>query len=258
MRGVILAGGTGSRLWPLTKITNKHLLPVYDKPMIHYPIEMFVKAGINDIMIVTGGEHIEDFFRLLGDGSEFGARFQYTIQARPDGIAGALKLAEGFINTDEYFAVCLGDNIFQDDDKNNKNDIGGYLYQATILSEWEDNYCKPGIACVFVKEVEHPEHYGVLTKTGNHIHIIEKPRDGVGNLAVTGLYVYPNNVFQYIKTLTPSQRNELEITDINNMYASRNHLEYVEVQGWWLDAGESIDALFKASDKIRSERQINE
>lgn len=234
MKGVILAGGLGTRLYPLTKITNKHLLPVYDKPMIYYPIEMFVKAGVTNIMIVSGGNHLCSIFEMLGDGVEFGATFEYTIQAKSNGIAGALSLARGFIK-ESPFAVCLGDNIF-----------GNSIKQ--FIDNWNTTNAK-----IFVKEVETPESYGVLYTEPN-LHIVEKPEEPKSNLAVTGFYLYPPNVFDYIDTLTPSQRNELEITDINNIYIKQGKLEYDIIDGIWLDAGESIDALFEASKIIKENR----
>ena len=241
MRGIILGGGTGSRLLPLTKAINKHLLPVYDRPLIYYPIQMFVKAGIKDIMIVTGGNHVESFVELLGDGSELGASFQYAIQIKPDGIAGALKLAEGFVH-DEPFVVCLGDNIFQDDIVDYINNWS--RYEAKIL----------------VRKVDNPQEYGVLqlSTESTELKIVEKPRTFISNLAVTGLYMYTPYVFKFIKNLVPSKRNELEITDVNNMYAQQRRLVYEEVNGWWLDAGESIDALHKACIIIAKEKEKHE
>ena len=241
MKGVILAGGTGSRLYPLTKVTNKHLLPVYDRPMLHYPVEMMVEAGITDIMIVSGGNHIGDIFENMGDGSDFGANFYYSVQPRPDGIAGALSLARWYVG-DEPFVVCLGDNIFGDSIKRS-------------VENWEMNL-KMGNkhAVVYVKEVEHPEEYGVLSFDGpdGDLRIVEKPKEPVGNLAVTGLYMYPPDVFEFIDGLEPSARQELEITDVNNMYISQKRLEYDVVEGLWLDAGESIDALYDASVAVRN------
>ena len=240
MKGVILAGGTGSRLYPLTKITNKHLLPVYDRPMIQFPIEMMAEAGIDNIMVVSGGNHIGDIFETIGDGSDFGVRLDYVVQPRPDGIAGALGLARWYVG-DEPFVVCLGDNIFGDSIKRS-------------VENWEMNL-KMGNkhAVVYVKEVEHPEEYGVLSFDGpdGGLRIVEKPKEPVGNLAVTGLYMYPADVFEFIDGLEPSARNELEITDVNNMYISQDRLEYDVVEGLWLDAGESIDALYEASVAVR-------
>ncbi len=234
MKGVILAGGCGTRLGNLTKIMNKHLLPVYDKPMIYYPIEQFVNAGITDIMIVSGGTHLCNIFENLGDGSDFGANFEYTIQARPNGIAGALSLARGFIKN-EPFVVCLGDNIFVDSLKDQ-------------INAWDRNGTK-----IFVKEVDTPESYGILY-TEPEMKIVEKPKNPKSNLAVTGLYMYPPDVFDYIDTLTPSQRNELEITDINNIYIKQGRLDHDVVSGHWLDAGEDVDALFEASRIIKESK----
>jgi len=233
MKGVILAGGTGSRLYPLTKITNKHLLPVYDKPMIQYPIEMMAEAGIDNIMIVSGGNHIGDIFETIGDGSDFGVRLDYTVQPRPDGIAGALGLARWYVGN-EPFVVCLGDNVFGDSIK-------------SAVESWDTSK-----AVVFVKKVEHPEEYGVLSfdGVGGGLRITEKPKEHIGDLAVTGLYLYPADVFEFIDGLEPSARNELEITDVNNMYIAQDRLEYDLVDGLWLDAGESIDALLESSIAI--------
>ena len=234
MKGVILAGGTGSRLHPLTKITNKHLLPVYNKPMIFYPIEMMVEAGINDIMIVSGGNDVGSIFEMLGDGDDFGVNFHHIVQARPDGVAGALGMAKWFVG-DEPFVVCLGDNIFE----------------CSIKKPIEDWLEGGGsTASVFAKQVENPEEYGVLC-FDPHVHIIEKPKEPVGNLAVTGLYMYPPDVFDMIDNLEPSARNELEITDVNNIYIEQGRFRYNVVEGLWLDAGESIDALMDAGIAIR-------
>lgn len=235
MKGVILAGGTGSRLYPLTKITNKHLLPVYDRPMIQYPLEMMAEAGIDNIMIVSGGNHIGDIFETIGDGSDFGVTLDYVVQPRPDGIAGALGLARWFVG-DEPFVVCLGDNIFGDSIKR-------------FVENWDMNGNKNAV--VFVKGVDHPEEYGVLTFEDGECRIIEKPQEDVGNLAVTGLYMYPPDVFEYIDNLEPSARQELEITDVNNMYIDSDRLNYETLDGLWLDAGESIDALYDASAAMR-------
>jgi glucose-1-phosphate thymidylyltransferase len=236
MKGVILAGGTGSRLHPLTKITNKHLLPVYDRPMIQYPIEMMAEAGIDSIMVVSGGNHIGDIFETIGDGSEFGVRLDYAVQPRPDGIAGALSLARWFVGS-EPFVVCLGDNIFGDS-------------ISDAVENWDGQKAK-----VFVKVVNHPEEYGILVLDSTNMRIVEKPTEDVGNMAVTGLYMYPPDVFDFIEGLEPSDRDELEITDVNNMYLEQGRLEYEMVLGLWLDAGESIDALLESSIAVKAERE---
>jgi len=246
MKGVILAGGTGSRLSPLTKITNKHLLPVYDKPMIYYPIEMMVEAGITDIMVVSGGNHIGDIFEMLGDGDDFGANFHYTVQPRPDGIAGALSLAKWFVGN-EPFVVCLGDNIFGDSIKRAVDDWKARMRIAELTNTRQK-------ATVFVKAVENPEEYGILVQSTEGISIVEKPQNPISNLAVTGLYMYPPDVFEFIEGLEPSARQELEITDVNNMYIAQDRLDYEKVDGLWLDAGESIEALMEAGIAVKGIR----
>ncbi len=202
LKGVILAGGTGSRLYPLTKVTNKHLLPVYDKPMIYYPIETLRDAGIKDIMIVSGKGHAGHFLELLGSGREFGVNLSYAIQEEAGGIAQALSLTKEFVD-DDKMVVILGDNIFEDN-----------------LSPAIEEFKKTSIgAGIFLKEVEHPEHYGVARIDGDKItEIIEKPKQFISNMAVVGMYMYDNQVWDVIKNLKPSGRGELEITDVNNFY----------------------------------------
>lgn len=231
MKGVILAGGLGSRLMPCTKVTNKHLLPVYDKPMIYYPIMTLVNAGIEDILIVTGGNHAGEFLRLLGNGKEFGLKdISYTFQEGEGGIADALKLAEHFAKDEKIFVI-LGDNIAEDNVKAHVND---FINQ-------------PKGAKVFLKEVPDPERFGVaVIKDGVIISIEEKPRDPKTNLAVCGLYMYDNEVFDIAKNLKPSNRGELEITDVNNEYIRRKSMTYSILKGWWTDAG-TFESLFKAS-----------
>jgi len=221
MRGVILAGGQGTRLRPLTLVTNKHLLPVYDKPMIVHPLETLKSLGIKDILIVTGGEYMADFMRFLGSGEKFGVRLTYKIQDKALGIAHALLQAEDFLRGEKKVVAILGDNIFEkieiDDD---------------LLND-EDN------AIIFLKEVEHPERFGtaVFDSNGKLIAIEEKPKVPKSKYAVTGLYIYPNDVFDFIKTLKPSARGELEIIDVNNWYLKQGRLKYVIVKGFWTDAG---------------------
>ncbi len=231
MKGVILAGGLGSRLMPCTKVTNKHLLPVYDKPMIYYPIMTLVNAGIEDILIVTGGNHAGEFLRLLGNGKEFGLKdISYTFQEGEGGIADALKLAEHFAKDEKIFVI-LGDNIAEDNVRAHVND---FINQ-------------PNGAKVFLKEVPDPERFGVaVIKDGVIISIEEKPRDPKTNLAVCGLYMYDNEVFDIAKNLKPSNRGELEITDVNNEYIRRKSMTYSILKGWWTDAG-TFESLFKAS-----------
>lgn len=226
MKGVILAGGTGSRLYPLTKVTNKHLLPVYDKPMIFYPIQTLVSAGIKEIMIVSGRGHAGHFLELLGSGADIGVRFTYEIQEEAGGIAQALGLAESFAD-DEDVAVILGDNIFQD---NIKQDVSNFT----------------GGAKIFLKEVPDAHRFGVAELKGDKVTgIEEKPSEPKSNFAVTGLYIYNNNVFKVIKTLKPSARGELEITDVNNYFVNNGTMEYRVLDGFWSDAG-TFESLLRA------------
>lgn len=227
MKGVILAGGTGSRLYPLTKVTNKHLLPVYDKPMIYYPMETLMNAEVKDIMIVSGKGHAGHFLELLGSGVEHGVHFTYEIQDKAGGIAQALSLAEDFVDGDNV-TVILGDNIFQD---NIKDDVKSFNNGAKI----------------FLKEVSDAHRFGVAELNGKKvIGIEEKPKVPKTNFAVTGLYIYDPDVFDVIKTLKPSGRGELEITDVNNYYISRGFLEYGVLEGFWSDAG-TFESLLRAS-----------
>jgi len=231
MKGIILAGGTGSRLYPLTKVTNKHLLPVYDKPMIYYPLQTLIDAGIQDIMIVSGRGHAGHFLELLGSGAEFGVRLTYEIQDEAGGIAQALSLTDAFAD-DEPVTVILGDNIFQDN------------VQDAVES------FKSG-AQIFLKEVPDANRFGVPEIEGNRIiSIEEKPSNPKSNYAVTGLYIYDTNVFDMIQTLTPSNRGELEITDVNNEYINRGEMGFSVLNGYWSDAG-TFDSLFRASELVR-------
>ena len=227
MRGIILAGGTGSRLFPLTKVTNKHLLPVYDKPMIYYPLHTLVSTGITDIMIVSGRGHAGHFLELLGSGAEFGVNLTYEIQEKAGGIAQALGLAEKWAD-DEPIAVILGDNIFQDDVK---NDVASFKTGAKI----------------FLKEVPDAERFGVAELERDRvISIEEKPKKPKSHYAVTGLYLYDADVFSIIRTLKPSGRGELEITDVNNAYLTKGIMQYAILKGFWSDAG-TFDSLIRAS-----------
>ncbi|NQY73810.1 MAG: NTP transferase domain-containing protein [Candidatus Margulisbacteria bacterium] len=221
MKGIVLAGGTGSRLYPLTKVTNKHLLPVGDKPMIFHPIHKLLEAGITDILIVTGVEHMGDVVSLLGSGKEFDCEFTYRVQDESGGIAEALGLAKHFVNGDKM-VVILGDNIFEDS-------IKGYV----------DNYeGQQEGARLILKKVDDPERFGVATLQDGKIQdIVEKPKDPKSDLAVTGVYMYDAQVFDFIDQLSPSQRGELEITDVNNFYIQEGHVEYDMFKGWWTDAG---------------------
>ena len=232
MKGIVLAGGLGSRLRPLTQITNKHLLPIYNKPMVYYPIEMLVDAGITDILLVTGGNSAGDFFRLIRNGEDFGlSRMHYAYQAGEGGIAEALGLARDFVGTDRMVVV-LGDNILQ---HGIKQAVAAFMQQ-------------PAGARILLKEVDHPREYGIAEIDEGQIRrIIEKPAQPPSNLAVIGVYMYGADVFDIIEGLTPSGRNELEITDVNNAYLERGELMYDLVEGWWLDAGENHAGLLKAN-----------
>jgi glucose-1-phosphate thymidylyltransferase len=232
MKGVILAGGLGKRLYPLTKITNKHLLPVFCKPMIYYPLETLLSAGIHDILIVTGGSNAGDFLRLLGDGAEFGnCHLNYTYQQGEGGIAQALSLAAHFVGKDKVI-VMLGDNIIE-------KSIAPYV---------EKFQRQPAGARVLLKEVEDPERFGVAEIRGQRIvSIEEKPKYPKSNYVVTGIYLYDSTVFDVVKTLKPSARGELEITDVNNFYVSKGLMEYDVLDGWWSDAG-TFDSLLRANN----------
>ncbi|MDX9702438.1 MAG: sugar phosphate nucleotidyltransferase [Candidatus Auribacterota bacterium] len=238
MKGIILAGGLGSRLAPLTKITNKHLLPVYDEPMIYYPIRTLVEAGINDILIVTGGNSAGDFLRLLGNGKEFGLKaINYTYQEGEGGIAEALGLAEHFADNQKII-VMLGDNI-----------IEGSIKQA--VSDFEK---QPKGSKIFLKEVSDPHRFGVPVIDGNKITAIEeKPKKPKSNYAVIGIYMYDSQVFDIIKTLKPSDRGELEITDVNNAYIKSNMMTYEIIDGWWTDAG-TFESLFHATKLVHAKK----
>jgi glucose-1-phosphate thymidylyltransferase len=239
MKGIILAGGLGTRLAPLTKITNKHLLPVYRKPMIYYPIECLVNAGITDIMVVTGGNSAGDFLRLLGNGEEWGLKhINYTYQQGEGGIAAALSLAAHFAAGDRI-CVVLGDNIIEGNIKAAVDDFRRQERGAKIL----------------LKEVHDPERFGVAVTErgqGGQIkvkQIVEKPKTPASNQAVIGIYMYDQQVFDCIKTLKPSSRGELEITDVNNFYVRQGTLTADVLQGWWTDAG-TFDSLLRASNMV--------
>jgi glucose-1-phosphate thymidylyltransferase len=231
MKGVILAGGLGTRLYPLTKITNKHLLPVFDKPMIYYPLQALVNSGIRDILIVTGGNHAGDFLKLLGNGKEFGLQHvNYTYQEGEGGIAAALDLAEYF-SEGEKICVILGDNIIE------KN-----IVHAVRAFEKQERGAK-----ILLKEVPDAHRFGVPeVRDGRIVRIEEKPKNPPSNYAVIGIYMYDPGVFQIIKTLKPSDRGEMEITDVNNEYLRRGTLTFDVLEGWWTDAG-TFDSLLRAS-----------
>jgi glucose-1-phosphate thymidylyltransferase len=238
VKGIILAGGLGTRLNPLTAITNKHLLPVYDKPMIYYPIETLVEAGLDDIMIVTGGQNAGDFLRLLGNGKAFGLKeLHYTYQQGEGGIAEALGLAEHFADEDRV-VVMLGDNIVE----------------KSLRPHVEAFTAQPSGAKILLKEVENPEEFGVAEVAGDRVvGIVEKPKQPKTNYAVIGIYMYDARVFDIVKTLKPSARGELEITDVNNAYIERGEMTFAFLDGWWADAGESCDALLKTSQLVAGE-----
>ncbi|MFH1038478.1 MAG: sugar phosphate nucleotidyltransferase [PVC group bacterium] len=235
MKGVILAGGLGTRLAPLTKITNKHLLPIYDKPMIYYPIQTLVNAGIEDIMIVTGGNNAGDFLRLLGNGKEFGLKgLRYAYQEGEGGIADALSLAEHFTER-EKILVMLGDNVIE---KNIIKPVQAFREQASG-------------ARILLKEVPNPQDYGVAVLEGDRVvKIIEKPKEPPTSYAVIGIYMYDGRVFDMIKNLSPSDRGELEITDVNNMYIEAGSMSYDLLDGWWADAGSSIEGCFRVNRMV--------
>lgn len=234
MKGVVLAGGLGKRLWPLTKITNKHLLPVYDKPMVYYPLECLANAGIRDVLLVTGGNDAGDFLRLLGNGKELGLKeLHYTYQEGEGGIADALRLAEDFADGDKI-VVILGDN----------------LIEKTIRAGVANFFSQPRGARVYLKEVPDPERFGVPAFDGDRIvRIIEKPADPPSHYAVIGIYMYDEQVFEFIRGLQPSARGELEITDVNNFYLEQGTLEYEILDGWWTDAG-TFESLLRATNLV--------
>jgi glucose-1-phosphate thymidylyltransferase len=239
MKGVVLAGGKGTRLSPLTRITNKHLLPVFDKPMIYYPIQTLVDAGIQEILVVTGGNHAGDFLQLLSNGKEFGLKhLDYTYQEGEGGIADALKLAEHFADGDKL-CVILGDN----------------LVEKSIRGAVEDFRKQERGAKILLKEVHDAERFGVAEIGGDRIvGIEEKPAKPKSNYAVTGFYMYDDTVFEKIRTLKPSGRGELEITDVNNAYIREGTLTFGFLEGWWTDAG-TFESLLRASNLVAESRR---
>lgn len=234
MKGIVLAGGMGTRLHPLTKVTNKHLLPIYDKPMIYYPVQTLINAGIRDIMVVTGGENAGDFLRLLGNGKDFGLKhLNYTYQEGHGGIAEALGLSQEFADHDSV-CVVLGDNIIE------RN-----IRDAVIAFQQEQTGAK-----ILLKEVPDPQRFGVPELDGNRIvRIEEKPQHPKSNYAVIGIYLYDYSVFEIIETLRPSGRGELEITDVNNAYIERGAMTYSILDGWWTDAG-TFESLLRANTLV--------
>ena len=237
MKGIVLAGGLGTRLNPLTKVTNKHLLPVYNRPMIYYPIQTLVDAGITEILIVTGGRNAGDFLQLLGNGKAFGLKhLDYTYQEGEGGIAAALSLAEYFVDED-MVCVILGDNLYENS-----------------VRESASHFVRRGHgAKIHLKRVENPQRFGVpIIDADRIVKIEEKPKQPQSEYAVTGLYMYDSTVFDIIKTLQPSSRGELEITDVNNAYIERNEMTYAVVEGWWSDAG-TFDSLLRSNILVASQ-----
>ncbi len=234
MKGIVLAGGTGSRLFPLTKITNKHLLPIYDKPMIYYPIQTLVDAGIKDILVVTGGKNAGDFLRLLANGKHFGlTHIDFTYQEGEGGIAEALGLAQHFADNSKL-CVILGDNIIE----------------GSIRNAVEDFRQQPRGAKILLKEVPDAERFGVAEISGDRVvNIEEKPQNPKSNFAVTGFYMYDETVFDKIETLVPSGRGELEITDVNNAYIREGTMTFSYLEGWWTDAG-TFESLLRAGNLV--------
>ena len=233
MKGVILAGGTGSRLSPLTKVTNKHLLPIYNKPMVYYPLEALIKAGIRDILIVSGGENIGDFMKLLGSGAEFGVRLTYRVQDGSGGIPVALSLAKEFVGEDK-FVVILGDNIMENNIKEEVEKFEKSKFGSKI----------------FLQRVHDPKRYGVAEVNKDKVvAAYEKPENPVTDLAILGIYMFDKKAFDIIPTLKPSKRGELEITDVINYYIGNGDLTYSILSGFWVDAG-TFEALFKANEFI--------
>ena len=240
LKGIILAGGNGTRLRPITKVTNKHLLPVYNKPMIYYPLLTLIAAGVKDILIVSGREHAGHFLNLLGSGREFNVRLSYEVQDEAGGIAQALGLAENFADDHKVIAV-LGDNIFAD--------------QELITKAAKDFEEQAKGAKIFLKEVEDAPRFGVAEIAGDKIvSIEEKPKEPKSNLAVVGLYMYDARVFEFIKTLKPSDRGELEITDVNNAYINEGTMSYQVLEKDWTDAG-TFDSLLRANNLAAAQAQ---
>lgn len=236
LRGIVLAGGTGSRLMPLTKVTNKHLLPVGQKPMIFYPIEKLTAVGIEEILIVTGVEHMGDVVGLLGSGRNFGCRFTYKVQDKAGGIAQALALAENFADN-HPIAVILGDNIFQ----------------ANLKTYADKFLAQQAGARILLQQVPYPQRFGVAELSGDRIiGIEEKPEQPKSDYAVTGIYFYDSAVFDIIRTLKPSARGELEITHVNQAYIAKNQLAYDIIEGWWTDAG-TFESLNRANELVAKE-----
>lgn len=239
MKGIILAGGSGTRLRPLTKVTSKQLLPIYNQPMIYFPIKTLLKAGIRDILIIVAPDRAGDFLRLLGSGSEFGCKFTYEIQDEPEGLAQAFLIGENFIG-DDNVTLILGDNIFED---NFSDDISNFQSGGKV----------------FAKEVSDPERFGVVEfdEQKRAISIEEKPAEPKSSHAVTGMYIYDNTVVEKAKSLKPSPRGEYEITDLNNAYLAEGSLDVAFVKGKWLDTG-TFESLFEATQLVREQELATE
>ncbi len=237
MKGIILAGGSGTRLRPLTSVTSKQLLPIYNKPMIFFPLETLLKAGIKDILVIVAPDHAGDFLKLLGSGRELGCKFTYEIQDKPEGLAQAFVIGENFIG-DDNVTLILGDNLFEDD-----------------FSEAIQGFKQGGR--IFAKEVTDPERFGVVAFDENHkaTSIVEKPEQPASNFAVTGLYIYDNSVVNKVRSQVPSPRGELEITDLNNVYLQEGTLDVAFVKGKWLDTG-TFESLFEATVFAREQAQL--
>tara|TARA_R110002074_G_scaffold30671_3_gene86595 strand:+ start:6018 stop:6731 length:714 start_codon:yes stop_codon:yes gene_type:complete len=234
MKGILLCGGLGSRLHPLTKVTNKHLLPVGEKPMVLHSVEKLVQAGVRDIMIITGTEHMGDMISLLGSGAEYECEFTFRVQDKPDGIGGALALCENFVGGDNC-VVILGDNIFY----------------SSLEQDVKDFNLKQKNCQLFLKEVPDPQRYGVADFEGDRvIGIEEKPSKPKSNFAITGIYMYDNKVFEILRNLKPSARGEYEITDVNNVYIERESMSFAILDGWWTDAG-THPSYYKANKLVR-------
>lgn len=233
MRGIILAGGAGTRLSPLTKVTSKQLLPIYNKPMIYFPLETLIKAGIREVLVIVAPDHAGDFVKLLGSGKDFGCKISYEVQDKPNGLAEAFLIGENFIDNEDV-ALILGDNLFEDD-------------FVEAVKKFTTG------ALVFASKVPDPERFGVVEFDQNNkvISIVEKPKEPKSEYAVTGLYVYDHTVVQKAKSLKPSARGELEITDLNNVYLQEGSLEVAFVKGKWLDTG-TFEALFQATEFVRN------
>jgi glucose-1-phosphate thymidylyltransferase len=240
MKGVILAGGSGTRLHPLTQITNKHLLPIYDRPMVNYAIEALVNAGVTELMLVTGGTHAGEFFRLLGNGHDYGIdRLLYAYQERAGGIAEALALAERFVDRDRV-VVMLADNVVEQS-------------LRPSVENFEQQQAGARILLSRVEDPKHLQHLGVPELDDDRVvRIIEKPSDPPSGFAVTGIYFYDGAVWDVVPTLQPSGRGELEITDVNNAYVEQGTMEFDVLEGFWGDAGESIDAYYEVNDFVRA------